>query len=90
MGVDGQPALLMKWDNGRGLNLLPLSVGLALRSKQLLQLAGSPCPIRPLCPPLEICRGRGSPINLQISSTTTNAHPIARNAYCFLGGKLLY
>ena len=61
MGVDGQPALLMKWDNGRGLNLLPLSVGLALRSKQLLQLAGSPFPIRPLCPPLEICRGRGAP-----------------------------
>ena len=25
MGVDGQPALLMKWDNGRGLNLLPFA-----------------------------------------------------------------
>ena len=23
MGVEDQPSLLMKWDNGRGLNLLP-------------------------------------------------------------------
>lgn len=23
VGVDDQPALIMKWDNGRGLNLLP-------------------------------------------------------------------
>ena len=30
IGVDDQPALLMKWDNGRGLNLLPFADSFAV------------------------------------------------------------
>ena len=35
IGVDDQPALIMKWDNGRGLNLLPFEDDFAVIGQEM-------------------------------------------------------